>query len=527
MSYRVLIVDDESGIAEGLRFLIERYVPECTVAGVAFNGKQGYESAMELQPDLILTDIRMPEMDGIEMTDLLKRAGFNGRFIILSGYAEFSYAQRAIRLGVDEYITKPVEEEELVEVFGRACKAVKEEQERRQNVEKITDDLEHYNQSMKAYILKDLLVNSHDDVKEELGSLGFPLTCKRYSCIVFENSGENQEGSRDLLLSALEAQAAQYLDFCETKIIIPYLEAQAMVIMAFDKELEYRSYLSILGKLRLKTAEKTKLNISAGTSLFHYKVGQIRDAFEEARCALNYKVIKGSGAVISYEELRNLTGKSRLIDEGDVARLEKCIDTMDDDGCRQVIEEIFRKIEKEKNVNLNDLQSLSLNLVLTGIRKMPFMQLQLNGFLGRNILSLESISKFQTMEQLKNWIINTLKGMNELMLKESMPEKRDLVEEAKEYMRKNFNKEISLNDISERFFINPYYFSQLFKKKTGQTYQNYLTELRVSRAKKLFVETDLKIYEVCSMVGYTDTNHFNKVFERIVGVKPSEFKKQG
>lgn len=156
---------------------------------------------------------------------------------------------------------------------------------------------------------------------------------------------------------------------------------------------------------------------------------------------------------------------------------------------------------------------------------MPFMQFQLNEYLGRNILSLESISKFQTIEQLKNWIINTLKSMNELMLKETMPEKKDVIEEAKEYMNRNFTREISLNDISERFFINPYYFSQLFKKKTGETYQSYLTSLRISRAKKLLEETDLKIYEVCSMVGYSDTNHFNKVFERIAGIKPSEYKK--
>lgn len=229
--------------------------------------------------------------------------------------------------------------------------------------------------------------------------------------------------------------------------------------------------------------------------------------------------------MISYENIRDLTGKPGLIEENDIKQLETCIDLMDDAGCRQVIEAVFRKIEKEKDLSLTDLQLLSLNLILAGIRKMPFMQFQLNEYLGRNILSLESISKFQTIEQLKNWIINTLKSMNELMLKETMPEKKDVIEEAKEYMNRNFTREISLNDISERFFINPYYFSQLFKKKTGETYQSYLTSLRISRAKKLLEETDLKIYEVCSMVGYSDTNHFNKVFERIAGIKPSEYKK--
>lgn len=258
----------------------------------------------------------------------------------------------------------------------------------------------------------------------------------------------------------------------------------------------------------------------------HHNVEGIRKSFEEARCALNYKVINGPDCIISYEDIRKITATPKLLETEDMKRLEACIDTMDDKGCRQIIEEIFRKVEREKDLSLNDLQLLSLNIVLTGIRKMPFMQFQLNEYLGRNILSLESISRFQTIEQLKNWIINIIKSMNELMLKESMPEKQDLVSKAKEYMNKNFNKEVSLNDISERFFINPYYFSQLFKKKTGETYQTYMTRLRVSRAVKLLEETDLKIYEICQMVGYSDTNHFNKVFEKSMGVKPSEYKKQ-
>lgn len=156
---------------------------------------------------------------------------------------------------------------------------------------------------------------------------------------------------------------------------------------------------------------------------------------------------------------------------------------------------------------------------------MPFMQLQMNEYLGKNILSLDSIAKFRTVEQLKNWIINILKGMNELMLKQNLPEKRDVVEEVKAYIAKNFNQEITLTDISEKFYINPYYFSQLFKKRTGETYQNYLTGMRISRARKLLEETDLKLYEICEMVGYSDTNHFGKVFEKYVGVKPGTYRK--
>ena len=104
--------------------------------------------------------------------------------------------------------------------------------------------------------------------------------------------------------------------------------------------------------------------------------------------------------------------------------------------------------------------------------------------------------------------------------------KKDVIVEAKEYIRQYYNQNITLNDISKQFFINPYYFSQLFKKKTGMTYQNYLISYRIDRAKKLLAETDLRIYEVCKLVGYNDVNHFNQVFERSESMKPSEFRQR-
>ena len=187
---------------------------------------------------------------------------------------------------------------------------------------------------------------------------------------------------------------------------------------------------------------------------------------------------------------------------------------------------MFQIIAESEKMSIKDLQIFTVSLILCGIRQMPSLQYQLNEFLGRNILSLENVSKFQSIEQMQNWIINVLFGMFDLKLKEKMLERKDVIEEIREYITKNFDKEISLKDISERFFINPSYFSQAFKKKTGETYQNYVTNLRIARAKKLLEETDLKVYEVSEMVGYPDTKHFSRVFEKVAGMKPTEYKKR-
>ena len=150
----------------------------------------------------------------------------------------------------------------------------------------------------------------------------------------------------------------------------------------------------------------------------------------------------------------------------------------------------------------------------------------MNQYLGKNLFSLDNISRFYTIEQLENWIINTLTSVRELLLKEGLCEKKDIIAEVKEYIASNYTKDISMVEAAELFYVNPYYLSHLFKKKTGVTFQSYLTNLRIERAKKLLEDTDMKIYEICEFSGYSNNNHFIKIFTKIVGIKPSEYRKK-
>ena len=132
-----------------------------------------------------------------------------------------------------------------------------------------------------------------------------------------------------------------------------------------------------------------------------------------------------------------------------------------------------------------------------------------------------------TLYELENWTFNLLKGAGELLESESMNGRRDLIAEAKAYIQEHFTGNITLNEIAEKFYVNPYYFSQLFKKKTGTTYQKYLTELRIRRAETLLRTTDLRVYEICEQVGYTDPNYFSRLFERSTGRKPAAYRAEG
>ncbi len=513
MSIRVLIVDDEPEIAEGIAFLISRLCPGYET-DVAYDGEEGCKYALSKRPDIVLTDIKMPGLDGLEMISRLKEAGLESVFVVLSGFAEFEYAKKAITLGVEEFITKPVEEEELCRVLEKAGRELLRVQETRKLV--------------KDYVLRDFLDHGEKydgEMEEYLEELGISISDRLFLCIAAE-AGAGEDGRQSLRLSP-EEEKLMTAGPWQQVLQVEYGGNLTLLIGILKKDeyiLNEENVLSCMEELRRRLRRRLKCPVNMGAGGICQRAGGLPQAFEEARCALNYKLLKGADCVILWDQIRSLEGSSSVVLPEDIRRLESCIDRMDDGGSREVIEDIFSKIETCSSLSLQELQMISLNLILTGIRRIPFAQFQINQYLGKNIFSLESISKFQTIEQLKNWIVNILSGMNELMLKNDCTQKRNVVEEAKDYIVQNFNREIGLNEIAERFFINPNYFSQLFKKKTGETYQSYVIRLRIERARKLLAETDRKIYEICGMVGYSDTNHFIKIFTRATGMTPGEYR---
>ncbi|MBR2823223.1 MAG: response regulator [Clostridia bacterium] len=349
MEIRILIVDDEPEISEGLAFMLSARSQEYRVIGKARDGLEGFDMAIEGHPDIVITDIRMPQASGLDMIRDIQAYEPRTEYILISGYADFEYAKRAMEYGVQFFLTKPIDEEEL---FA--------------DIEKIRE------------------------------------------------------------------KWIPQQDFAEMADLFP---------------------------------EKLLQELEEGMVL------QNLDAVRKSVSGL-FDILRSHQADLSRENIR----------------------------------------------------MLCLNLVLYGTRKYPYASLRMNNYLGRNVLSSRSVSRINSLEELENWVFNLLRGAGEILEGEEAEDRRDLIGEAKAYIQENYARNISLNEIAGRFYVNPFYFSQLFKKKTGTTYQKYLTELRMKRAQALLRQTDLKVYEISERVGYTDANYFSKLFERSTGKKPSAFR---
>lgn len=520
---RLVLVDDEKGIVDGLKIMISRYIPECEIVGVAYNGLEGFKLIQKLQPDIVITDIRMPHTDGLDMIKMLKEKGTQTKFILLSGYADFEYARRGIQLGVQFYINKPVEEEELRDCVYQVIETVRTDKAKRQEVDELKQEV--YSRIQEGALRDILDIGSDNTIAEELLRMArIPTEGTQFACILLEFYG-NVDALKENGLQPVFYQIDRVLGRYRGVYRFRYSGAQFALVVTHGGSIGYADLVRSVQRLKEEVYRQLGLSMTVGIGTVQKRATGISQSFEEARYALSYKVVKGQNTVIPYPEIMNLTGRSQPVPEGMIAKLEAGIDNMDEMECAGIIREIFRGMEAEPSMSPGDLQLQCLNILLSTVRKMSFQQLQQNDFLGRHILSLEGISRFRTLVSLEEWMVQVIRRIIVFKQEHNIPKKKDIIAEVKEYVSAHYHEPITLADLAARFFISPYYLSQYFKQKTGETYVNFLTQIRIGRAKELLEKTDLKVYEVCQRVGYSDSQHFTRLFEKLTGSKPSEYHK--
>lgn len=505
---KLVIVDDEKGIIDGLLTIVKRYLSFCRVVGTAHNGLDGFRMVQELKPDIVITDIRMPQSDGLDMIRRLTEAGCEAKFILLSGYAEFEYARKGMELGVKFYINKPVEEEELLECVSKVAAEIETRKAQQRQ--------------WKEFLLRDMLDTGYSP--EVHAYLQLSVADHYCACAVLElgSGGPNGEQA-EAVSQALEAWMEE-LPYSRVEAL-PYENAQYAVLLVDRRKPEGAVLERELRRLQTSLRQACSLPAAIGVGQAYPSPDGITASFGEAREALRYKVVKGPHALITYKETGQLKGTMKLVPEESLTRLEACLDDMDAQGCAGVIEGIFQEIQGEAGLKPADLQHQMLIILLSCMRRMSLEQLQVDDLMGQYILPLEDLSRFTSLDEAQAWLIEAVSRMIEQRRARIQPRKKDVIAEIKEYVASNYAGNVTLADLSARFFINPYYLSQLFKDKTGDTYLSYLLGVRMAKAKELLEQTDLRVYEICRMVGYADTNHFSKLFEKMSGSTPSEYRK--
>jgi two-component system response regulator YesN len=521
--HSVLLVDDEVFARKGLRRLIDWASCGYRVIGEADNGEDAYAIIRRLKPDLVITDVRMPVMDGLE---LIRKTTENEPeqpgFIIISGYNEFAYAQQAVRYGVHDFILKPVDENEL-----KAALRQLDEKLRREKLIRGKKRQLFHNLLVEAAMKGEADEASLQAWAEQLGIR--PGEAVRYAFLEINDRHPWAETGPEL------ADEEEYGE--RIRRVIGQMAGEGMETLLHKHHNRFgvlltRHHLDLFGGDcdRLARELQRKLSDSLKTPVYVYVGAPVDDlrrlgnSYRSARDALLYKFVVEPHRTVVHEQVRNLHLQFIDLDDELYRRLMNRIGENRPHAIAETIDEMFHEFATKRYVP--EAVKAAIHRCVSGTVRL----LNEEGLDERELASFEPIVAWPdynvTPGELKRLFLRFMVESAELLGNRRKESLRGTIRHIRAYIDEHFRENISLKGIAARFYINPVYLGQLFKKTYGVYFNEYVLRLRVEEAKRLLRQTDLRIYEIAELVGFSNADYFVTQFEKLERMTPTEYRKQ-
>ncbi|MEO3946910.1 response regulator [Gorillibacterium sp. CAU 1737] len=496
----IVVVDDEERIRLGLAKLIEKAGEPYRVIGIFESGFELLEQLEELAPDLIITDIKMPKLSGLELIECVKQARPEASIAIVSGFSEFDYARQAIRLGVEEYLLKPVETEELNSLLDRVRMKLMKERSRQITA---TDDY-----------LRLLAMNAPDMLSESVQAealealAGHPLFSHYYTVLVIRASVERiQERVRNW--------AKDQRRECR---VLSWKTGELVLLLGIHPGDDVETIRSLTaGLLSILPAN---VHVRAGVSGLFADSHSLHEAYQHAGNAVHHAwYAEGIRAFETADRLpkrlEDTHALHRLIDRDFRAALH----TVDYERAETALKSWIQEAAKLR-LPWSVVQEHS-SLLFTLIRE---ERTERNLPIGAEEL-VEPVlpPSYSEWNEFQRALLHQVQEQFGLL--KDVQQDNWMIETVRTYIHEHYKEELELGKLAEIVYLTPSYLSKLFRMKTGETITDLIISLRMEEAKRLLVsELALKTYEVGERVGYADPAYFNKVFKKVVGITPKEYR---
>ncbi len=527
--YRILIADDEGIMLESLTNIISRNFDDCVVE-TAKSGRAAIEQAEVFHPDIILMDIQMPGINGIEALREIRKFNSVAKFYILSAYDKFDYAQDAISLGVERYIMKPVTKSAVIEVVTEGCRKVDEMRQVRSDQLKVQEKLETIIPVVESGFVSSMLLQ---DDWQQAGYYKQLLELKEdYGYVLLFKIGSMENDGALLSSVGMSVQAQRiYPEFrAVVKSFLRCVIGQMMtdrvvvVVPTGNSSLGYEERVRVIEQARAivsRLDDRLSLKFRAGIGRVR-KLEELKASYMEAMQALreaNGSVVHTNDVVSrgSYEggfpgELEQKL--FQMLSRGDTDQMNRCANSFFDWM-------VMHFPRSRDNIRLKVLE------YVLEAEKEAFREGAVNyGFEFRENY-LPEVMSMEDFDQLREWFITKMDAACLSIHDRKKTQSGTVVSKARAYIQENFHQDISLDDVSREVNVSPYYFSKLFKEESGENFIEYLTRLRIEEARSLLDGRDLSIREVGVRVGYADPNYFSRIFKKQTGMTPREYRDRG
>lgn len=505
--YRLLIVDDERNIRIGLKAMIEREYPSLFSIGLAAGGAEALELHRSEKADIVVTDIRMPGMDGLELIRELNKLPSPPAVIILSGYDDFQYAKEAITHKVREYLLKPIVREELHQALNRMLTDLGKEQE----VARELSELGKYREEQAADQLNYILL--HPDLPEHEIERRFAKAGLSPSSSPFVVAVVREEDPRNGALAKLAEP------YWKERRTICFEDKDRNVVVIAEDEAAVADFA--------RHAMDRGLHVHIGVSLKAAGAGQFKRGYVQAKQALKYRMLQAQpgGGIFYYSDVRHLP-MPQTYPEDAFRRLANLLGT----GRKQDIKEQWHEI-----MDLREIRRLDISY-LERLSRMLNEQVIDRVFADYGEASVEILKIYKKIGYLydSQAVFSYIHDAEALLLRLD-----DYVKDVKEahvghaemkaavdYICENYANPLNMATVSNHVSLNYSYFSETFKQFTGMSFVNYVKKVRIEKAKELLEHTRGKVYEIAEQVGFESVKQFNRVFREQEGISPMEYREK-
>ncbi|AZK45939.1 response regulator transcription factor [Paenibacillus lentus] len=537
--WKIGIIDDDRGVLQGIKRAIPWDELNAEWAGEALNGEEGLAMIQSACPDIVITDLYMPVMNGLDMIEQLRQNGYKGKVIILSGYSDFEYARQALRLNVSDYLSKPVSVPTLKSVLGEAIADLEKQEERRVKQDELLQKLRLYEPFVEKEWVKSAaagtLQNSSLDME-------IPTPYRYWSecdhTVLGIELVRNQRSAKLSLSdwSLLRFAISNIIGEVTQGIFVSFdytdLHTNRSVIIVHSEPTEpadrLRERLEQLG-VRLIDCVKSylKLKIRIGIGERKNSIKDIGSSTEEAFRVIDLNLqpaVPGYDLFVYTQELHSGDAQAPVRPIKLYLELAGAIRTSQENQARKIIRDYMTRLEKEKGITKSYVGMLAGEL--WGIIAFAFYEM---GTVLDDIFSNECITReiadLNRPSELAEWLGAKIGIVFSSREWGGNGKHRQAVDFMMEYIHEHYAEDITLAGLADKVYISRNYLSMIFKNITGETFNNYLTRVRIEKARELLMEKKVLVYEVAEMVGYKNVPYFSTVFKKITGMNPTEIVK--
>ncbi|ASA20711.1 response regulator transcription factor [Paenibacillus donghaensis] len=561
----LIIVDDEPSVLNGLRTYVDWAALGITLAGTADDGDTGLELIAELKPDIVLTDVQMPAMDGITMAAAIHARLPATKIVFISGHNDAEYLKSALQMHAVDYIFKPISRKELAAVMGKVCAVLEAEDRERRLVNEMQVKLSQSMPLLRERFLLSVISDSLDvtHLQAKLDFLGLPLTSAGgyiLMVIVIDDVTQvmNSRSERDKQLLSytvlniiqelidkqmrgvtFEKVAGEYVGLLLTQSTP--LEADAGIETAGEElsgepdaeegwnlpgESPEDDLLTLAESIRSNLRQWLKLSVTIGVGEQVDSLADIPASYRQARDAVDQKWYLGKNRILTMDNIESASAEHlgyRLETEPG-ERVLAALKMGDPVRLSQELGASFTLLERSRERGARYAQNVSQHLILQSSQVL----LELNGmtpeFERREAEAWKQVLLQETIMELLQFTESYLLEVCAFVQAKRSSKASEVIEKIRSLIEARYEQNLTVADIAEGVYLSPTYVRLLFKQETGETLFEYLTRVRIEKAKSMLRDPQNKLYEICYAVGYSDPSHFSKLFKKITGSTPSVYR---